>query len=113
MVAREAINILGLTPSRQAKKVIKSLGVVTALSKGTCTVSLVARNGDLRAVTAWEVGSIATLPGGQPAEDVDEQFPGLRYLSEPGCLLQKEGPIHLLIGIDHAHLTPKHVVEST
>jgi hypothetical protein len=44
---------------------------------------------------------------------VDEQFPGLRYLSEPNCLIQKAGPIHVLLGMDHAHLMPEHVAEST
>jgi hypothetical protein len=58
------------------------------------------------------VGEIASLPGGEPPEDVDEQFPGLRYLSEPNCLIQKAGPVHLLIGMDHAHLMPEHVAES-
>jgi hypothetical protein len=37
----------------------------------------------------------------------------LRYLSEPNCLIQKAGPIHVLLGMDHAHLMPEHVVEST
>jgi hypothetical protein len=73
----------------------------------------VARNGDRKAVTAWEVGEIASLPGGQPPEDVDERFPGLRYLSEPNCLIRKAGPIHVLLGMDHAHLMPEHVAEST
>jgi hypothetical protein len=73
----------------------------------------VARNGDRKTVTAWEVGEIASLPGGEPPEDIDEQFPGLRYLSEPNCLIQKAGPIHLLLGMDHAHLMPEHVAEST
>jgi hypothetical protein len=53
------------------------------------------------------------IPGGQLPEDVDEQFPGLRYLSEPNCLSQKGRPIHVLIGMDHAHLMPEHVAEST
>jgi hypothetical protein len=71
-------------------------------------------------VTAWEVENITTLPGGQPPEDVDEQFPGLKYLSEPGCLAQSGGPVHLLIGMDHAHLMSEqcsdiseHAAEST
>ncbi len=64
-------------------------------------------------MTAWEVENITTLPGGQPPEDVDEQFPGLRYLSEPGCLAQSGGPVHLLIGMDHAHLMSEHAAEST
>ncbi len=76
-------------------------------------MSLVARNGDRKTVTAWEVGEIASLPGGQPPEDVDEQFPGLRYLSEPNRLIQRAGPIHVLLGMDHAHLMPEHVAEST
>jgi hypothetical protein len=83
------------------------------VSKGTCTLSLVARNGDRKTVTAWEVGEIASLPGGQPPEDLDEQVPGLRYLSEPNCLIQREGSIHMLLGMDHAHLMPEHVAEST
>ncbi len=62
---------------------------------------------------AWEVGEIALLPGGQPPEDVDEQFRGLRYLSEPNCRIQKGGPIHVLLGMDHAHLMPEHVAQST
>ncbi len=71
-------------------------------------VPLVARNGDLRTVLAWEVGETSTLPGVRPPEDVDEQVSGLRYLSEPGCLVQGRGPIHLLIGMDHSHLMPEH-----
>jgi hypothetical protein len=113
IISEEAVEVMGLATTKQAKRIIKGLGGVTTVSKGTCTLSLVARNGDRKAVTAWEVGEIASLPGGEPPEDVDEQFPGLRYLSEPNCLIQKAGPIHLLLGMDHAHLMPKHVAEST
>ncbi len=113
MVSREAIEMIGLSPSKQAKRIVKGLGGLRTVSRGTCTVSLVARNGDLRTVTAWEVGDLASLPSGQPPEDVDEQFPGLRYLSEPNCLSQRGGQIHVLIGMDHAHLMPEYVAEST
>ncbi len=99
MVTREAISTLGLTPSKQAKKVITGLGDVTVLSKSTCSIPLVARDGDQRVVTAWE--------------DVDKHFLGLRYLTEPSCLAQREGPVHLLIGMDHAHLMPEHAAERT
>jgi hypothetical protein len=34
-------------------------------------------------------------------------------VSEPNCLIQKAGPIHVLLGMDHAHLMPEHVAEST
>ncbi len=37
----------------------------------------------------------------------------VRYLSEPNCLIQKAGPIHVLLGMDHAHLIPEHVAKST
>jgi hypothetical protein len=37
-------------------------------------VPLVARNSDLKTVSAWEVGEISTLPRVRPPEDVDEQF---------------------------------------
>ncbi len=77
--------MMGLAVTKQAKRIIKGLGGVTTVSKGTCALSLVARNGDRKTVTAWEVSEIASLPGGQPPEDVDEQFPGLWYLSEPNC----------------------------
>jgi hypothetical protein len=83
------------------------------LAKSTCAAPLVARNGDLMVMTAWEVENIATLPGGQLPEDVDKLFPGLRYLSEPGCLAQSRGPVHLLIGMDHAHLMPEHLRKAT
>ncbi len=113
MISEEAVEVMGLVTTKQAKRIIKGLGGVTTVSKGTCTLNLVARNGDRKTVTAWEVGGIASLPSGEPPEDVDEQFPGLRYLSEPNCLIQKAGPIHLLLGMDHAHLMPEHVAEST
>ncbi len=113
MISEEAVEVMGLAITKQAKRIIKGLGGVTTVSKGTSTLSLVARNGDRKIVTAWEVGEIASLPGGQPPEDVDEQFPGLRYLSEPNCLSQKAGPVHVLLGMDHAHLMPEHVAEST
>jgi hypothetical protein len=83
LISEEAVEMMGLSTAKQAKRIIKGLGGVTTVSRGTCTLSLVARNGDRKAVTAWEVGEIASLPGGQPPEDVDEQFPGLGYLSEP------------------------------
>ena len=86
MVSREAMVMIGLSPSKQAKRIIKGLGGVTTVSKGTCTLSLMARNGDRRTVTAWKVEDIASIPGGQPPEGVDKQFPGLRYLSKPNCL---------------------------
>jgi hypothetical protein len=73
MVSREAMEMMGLSSSKQAKRIIK--GGVTTVSKGTCTLTLVARSGDCRTVTAWEVRTIASMPGGQPPEDVDEQFP--------------------------------------
>jgi hypothetical protein len=110
MISEEAVEVMGLSIAKQAKRIIKGLGGATTVSKGTCTLSLVARNGDRKTVTAWEVGEIASLPGGQPPEDVDEQFPGLRYLSEPNCLIQRAGPIHVLLGMDHAHLMPEHNV---
>ncbi len=114
MISEEAVEIMGLSTVKQAKPIIKGLGGVTTVSKGTtCMLTLVACNGDRRTVTAWEVGEIASMPGGQPPEDVDEQFPGLRYLSKPNCLIQKGGPIHVLLGMDHAHLMPEHVAEST
>ncbi len=113
MISKEAVEIMGLSPFKQAKRIIKGLGGVTTVSKGTCALTLVARKGDRRTVTAWEVGEIASIPGGQPLEDIDEQFPGLRYLSEPNCMIQKGGPIHVLLGMDHAHLMSEHVAEST
>ncbi len=113
MISEETVEVMGLSATKQAKRIIKGLGGATTVSKGTCTLSLVARNGDRRTLTAWEVGEIASLPGGQPPEDVDEQFLGLRYLSEPNCLIQKGGPVHVLLGMDHAHLMPKHEAEST
>ncbi|MFO0003259.1 MAG: hypothetical protein ACK559_19230, partial [bacterium] len=113
MISEEAVEIMGLSPSKQAKRSIKGLGGATTVSKGTCALTLVARNGDRRAVTAWEVGEIASIPGGQPPEVIDEQLPGLWYLSEPNCLIQKGGPIHVLLWMDHTHLMPEHVAEST
>jgi hypothetical protein len=113
MISGEAVEMMGLSPSKQAKRIIKGLGGAKTVSKGTCTLTLVARNRDRRTVTAREVREIALIPGGQPTEDVDEQFPGLRYLSEPNCLMQKRGPIHMLLGMDHAHLMPVHMAEST
>ncbi len=82
MISEEAVEVMGLSISKQAKRIINGLGGATTVSKGTCTLSLVARNGDRKTVTAWEVGEIASLPGGQPPEGMDEQFLGLRYLSE-------------------------------
>ncbi len=113
MISEEAVEMMGLSPSKQARRIIKGLGGATTVPKGTCALTLVARNGDRRTVTAWGVGEIASIPGGQPPEEVDEQFPGLRYLSEPNCLIQKGGLIHVLLGMDHAHLMPEHVAEST
>ncbi len=98
MISEEAVEIMGLSPSKQAKRIIKGLGGATTVSKGTCALTLVAQNGDRPTVTAWEVGEIASIPGSQPPEDIDEQFPGLRYLSEPNCLIQKGGQIHVLSG---------------
>ncbi len=89
MISEEAVEVMGLAITKQAKRIIKSLGGASTMSRGTCTLSLVARNGDRKTVTAWQVGEIASLPGGEPPEDVDEQFPGLRYLSEPNCLIQE------------------------
>ncbi len=71
-----------------------------------------ARNGDLRTVSAWQVGEISTH-NIRPPEDVDKQFSRLRYLSVPGCLVQGRRPNHLLIGMDHSHLMPEHAAEST
>ncbi len=137
MVTREAAIVLGLSPTKQATKMIsarnyrpsfrenkyecfepykfghRGLGGMTVPSKVMYAVPLVARNGDIKTISAWKVGEIETLLGGRPPEDVDEQFPGLRYLSEAGCLVQGGGPTHLLIGMDHSHLMPEHAAEST
>jgi hypothetical protein len=77
MISEEAVEVMGLSTTKQTKRIIKGLGGATTVSKGNCTLSLVARNGDRKTVTAWEVGEIASLPGGQPPEEVDEQFSGL------------------------------------
>ncbi len=62
---------------------------------------MLARSGEIRPVTAWEVEEIAFIRGGSPPEDLDDQFTGLRYLTEPGGLIQG-GFIELLIGLDHS-----------
>jgi hypothetical protein len=46
MISEEAVEIMGLSTVTQAKRIIKGLGGVTTVSKGTCTLTLVARNGD-------------------------------------------------------------------
>jgi hypothetical protein len=47
MISEEAVEVMGLAVTKQAKRIInKGLGGVTTVSKGTCTLSLVARNGD-------------------------------------------------------------------
>ncbi len=40
MVSREAIETMGLAPAKQVKRIVKGLGGVTTVSRGTCTVSL-------------------------------------------------------------------------
>ncbi len=52
MISEEAVEIMGLSTMKQAKRIIKGLGGVTTVSKSTCTLTLVARNGDRRTVTA-------------------------------------------------------------
>jgi hypothetical protein len=47
-------------------------------------VPLIARNEDVKSVSAWEMEEIALLSGGNLPEDLDDLFPGLRYLTEPG-----------------------------
>jgi hypothetical protein len=54
MISEEAVEVMGLAVTKQAKRIIKGLGGVKTVSKGTCTLSLVARNGDRKTVTAWE-----------------------------------------------------------
>ena len=63
MISKEAVEMMGLSPSKQAKRIIKGLGGATTVSKGTCALTLVAQNGDPRTATAWEVGEIASIPG--------------------------------------------------
>jgi hypothetical protein len=77
MVILEAANVLGLTSSKQVKKVTRGLEGVTALAKSTCAVPLVTRNGDLRVMTAREVENIATLPGGHPPEELGRAISGI------------------------------------
>jgi hypothetical protein len=60
MISEEAVEVMGLAIAKQAKRIIKGLGDATTVSKGTCTLSLVARNGDRKTVTAWEVGAGAS-----------------------------------------------------
>ncbi len=52
MISEEAVEVMGLATAKQAKRIIKGLGGTTTVSKGTCTLSLVARNGDRKPVTA-------------------------------------------------------------
>ncbi len=58
MISEEAVEMMGLSPSKQAKRIIKGLGGAMTVSKGTCALTLVARNRDCRTVTAWEVGEM-------------------------------------------------------
>ncbi len=50
MISEEAVEVMGLAVTKQ--RIIKGLGGVTTRSKGTCTLSLVARSGDRKTVTA-------------------------------------------------------------
>jgi hypothetical protein len=50
MISEEAVEVMRLSITKQAKRIIKGLGGVTTVSKGTCTLSLVARNGDRKTV---------------------------------------------------------------
>jgi hypothetical protein len=54
MISVQAVEVMGLVVTKQAKRIIKGLGGVTTVSKVTCTLSLVARNRDRKTVTAWE-----------------------------------------------------------
>ncbi len=42
MISEEAVEAMGLAIAKQAKRIIKGLGGATTVSKGTCTLSLVA-----------------------------------------------------------------------
>ncbi len=44
MISEEAREVMELSIAKQAKLIIKGLGGATTVSKGTCTLSLVARN---------------------------------------------------------------------
>ena len=50
MISEEAVEVMGLAIAKQAKRILKGLGGATTVSKGTCTLSLVARNGDRKTV---------------------------------------------------------------
>ncbi len=52
MISEEAVEVMGLATTKQAKRIIKGLGGAATVSKGTCTLGLVARNGDRKTVTA-------------------------------------------------------------
>ncbi len=56
-----------------------------------------------------EVGEIASLPGESLPEDIGEQFPGLRYMIEPG----PEWGTHWAAGLDHTHPMSEHAAESS
>ncbi len=45
MISEEAVEVMGLVVTKQAKRIIKGLGGASTGSKGTCTLSLVARKG--------------------------------------------------------------------
>jgi hypothetical protein len=44
MISEETREVMELSIAKQAKLIIKGLGGATTVSKGTCTLSLVARN---------------------------------------------------------------------
>jgi hypothetical protein len=113
VITRAAAAALKLSPTRYDLRMIQGLGGKMIQYKSMYAVPLVARNGDIKTVSAWEVKEIATLPVGYPPSNLDEHFPGLRYLTEPECLFQKGGTVELLIGMDHSHLMPEHVGESS
>jgi hypothetical protein len=97
IVTRTATDTLGLHPTRHHLTTIQGLGGKMTQSKVTYAVPLVARNSDIKMVFAWEVGDIASLPGGNP----------------PRRCRRAERPIKLLIGLDHSNLMPEHAAEST
>jgi hypothetical protein len=72
VITHKAAVALGLSPTRCPTKKIHSLGEKSHQVKFMYTIPLVARNGDVKAVIAWEVEKIAILPKCCPPKDVDE-----------------------------------------
>jgi hypothetical protein len=102
VITRAAATTIGLTQEKRPLCLIQGSGSRVIVKRANYLVPLEAKSRRGRLVTALNLDEITNIPEGSPPDNLDDQFPGMRHLTEPESLMHTEGPVEMLIRMDHA-----------